>query len=72
VAFDTEAAYRLGCSIGVLYYWIETGQLAVRRGPGRRLNIPWDHQVEADCRTRIQQSGHLTPAARRAKPRKRR
>ena len=68
----TEAAYRLGCSIGVLYYWIETGQLTVRRGPGNRLNIPWDHQVEADCRTRIQQSGHLNPAARRTKPRKRR
>src|SRR6266702_1515158 len=68
----TEAAYRLGCSIGVLYYWIETGQLAVRRGPGNRLNIPWDHQVEAGCRTRIQQSGHLNPAARRTKPRKRR
>jgi excisionase family DNA binding protein len=68
----TEAAYRLGCSIGVLYYWIETGQLAVRRGPGNRLNIPWDHQVEVACRTRIERSGHLNPAARRTKPRKRR
>jgi excisionase family DNA binding protein len=68
----TEAAYRLACSIGVIYYWIETGQLAVRRGPGSRLNIPWDHQVETDCRARIEQSGHLNPAARRTKPRKRR
>ena len=68
----TEAAYRLGCSIGVIYYWIETAQLAVRRGPGNRLNIPWDSQTEASCRNRISQSGHLNPAARRTKPRKRR
>jgi len=68
----TEAAYLLGCSIGVVYYWIDTGQLTVRRGPGNRLNIPWDPRVEAGCRTRIQQSGHLNPAARRSKPRKRR
>jgi DNA invertase Pin-like site-specific DNA recombinase len=68
----TEAAYRLGCSIGVIYYWIETAQLAVRRGPGNRLNIPWDSQTEASCRNRIGQSGHLNPAARRTKPRKRR
>jgi len=68
----TEAAYRLGCSIGVIYYWIETAQLAVRRGPGNRLNIPWDNQTEASCRNRIEQSGHLNPAARRTKPRKRR
>ena len=68
----TEAAYRLGCSISVIYYWIETAQLAVRRGPGNRLNIPWDSQTEASCRNRISQSGHLNPAARRTKPRKRR
>ena len=68
----TEAAYRLGCSIGVIYYWIETAQLAVRRGPGNRLNIPWDGKTEASCRNRIEQSGHLNPAARRTKPRKRR
>ncbi|HUY47325.1 MAG TPA: recombinase family protein [Streptosporangiaceae bacterium] len=68
----TEAAYRLGCSIGVIYYWIETAQLAVRRGPGNRLNIPWDSQTEASCRNRIKQSGHLNPAARRTRPRKRR
>ena len=68
----TDAAYRLGCSIGVIYYWIETAQLAVRRGPGNRLNIPWDSQTEDSCRNRISQSGHLNPAARRTKPRKRR
>ena len=67
----TEAAYRLGCSIGVIYYWIESAQLDVRRGPGGRLFIPWTSKVEAACRRRIARSGHLSPAARRTRPRKR-
>jgi len=68
----TEAAYRLGCSTGVIYYWIETGQLTARRDSGNRLHIPWDDQIQAACRARIEQSGHLNPAARRTKPRRRR
>ena len=68
----TEAACQLGCSTGVIYYWIETGQLTVRRGPGNRLHIPWNDQIQAECRSRIGQSGHLNPAARRTKPRRRR
>ena len=68
----TEAACRLGCSTGVIYYWIETGQLDARRGSGNRLHIPWNDQIQADCRSRIGQSGHLNPAARRTKPRRRR
>jgi len=67
----TEAAYQLGCSIHVIYYWLDTGKLAARRGPGGRLCIPWNDQVQAECRTRIEQSGHLNPAARRTKPRRR-
>ena len=67
----TEAAYRLGCSAGAVYYWIETGQLAARRGSGNRLHIRWDDQIQAECRSRIDQSGHLNPAARRTKPRRR-
>jgi excisionase family DNA binding protein len=67
----TEAAYRLGCSTGAVYYWIETGQLSARRGSGNRLHIPWDDQIQAQCRSRIDQSGHLNPAARRTKPRRR-
>ena len=47
----TEAACRLGCSTGVIYYWIETGQLTARRGSGNRLHIPWNEQVQADCRS---------------------
>jgi DNA invertase Pin-like site-specific DNA recombinase len=67
----TEAAYRLGCSTWVVYYWIHTQQLTARRGAGNRLHIPWDEQVQAACRSRIEQSGHLNPAARRTKPRQR-
>jgi excisionase family DNA binding protein len=67
----TEAAYRLGCSIYVIYDWIETRQLAARRGAGNRLHIPWDKQIQAECRARIEQSGHLNPAARKTRPRQR-
>jgi excisionase family DNA binding protein len=68
----TEAACQLGCSTGVIYYWIETGQLSACRGSGNRLHIPWNDQIQAECRSRIGQSGHLNPAARRTKPRRRR
>jgi len=67
----TEAAYQLGCSIHVIYYWIDTGKLTARRGPGGRLHIPWNGQVQAQCRARIRQSGHLNPAARKTRPRQR-
>jgi hypothetical protein len=65
-----EAARRLGCSAGVLYYWIESAQLDARRGPGNRLCITWTDQLEAACRRRIVESGHLNPAARRTRPRR--
>ena len=61
--------HRLGCSTGVVYYWIKTGKLAARRGTGNRLCIPWTEQIEAECRCRITESGHLNPAARRTTPR---
>ena len=64
-----EAARRLGRSPGVVYYWIETGQLDARRSPGRRLCIPCTPATEAGCRARITSSGHLNPAARRTRPR---
>jgi len=63
-----EAARRLGCSAGVIYYWIESAQLDARRGPGNRLCITWNDQAEAACRRRISQSGHLNPAGRRTRP----
>jgi DNA invertase Pin-like site-specific DNA recombinase len=65
-----EAARRLGCSAGVIYYWIEAAQLDARRGPGNRLCITWNDRVEAACRRRIARSGHLTPAARSTTPRR--
>ena len=65
-----DAARQLGCSPGVIYYWIETGQLEARRGSGNRLCIPWTPDTEAGCRARIAASGHLNPAARRTRPRK--
>jgi DNA invertase Pin-like site-specific DNA recombinase len=67
-----EAAHRLGCSTGVVYYWIESAQLDARRGPGNRLCITWTPEIEAACQRRIAASGHLNPAARRSKPRARR
>ena len=63
-----QAASRLSCSAGVIYYWIESAQLDARRGPGNRLCIPWTARVEAACRRRITGSGHLNPAARRTRP----
>jgi excisionase family DNA binding protein len=59
-----EAASRLGCSTGVIYHWIHTGQLNARRGQGSRLCIPWNSQVHARCRELITQSAHMNRAAR--------
>jgi excisionase family DNA binding protein len=65
-----EAAHRLGCSTGVVYDWVRTGKLPARRGTASRLCIPWTEQIEAECRCRINESGHLNPAVRRIPPRK--
>ena len=56
-----DAAARLGISIGVVYYWIETKQLPAHRGRGNRLCIPWTDDVEMACRNRIANSHHLKP-----------
>ena len=56
-----EVANRLGLSADAVYYWIKVGHLAARRGPGNRLAITWNHDVEVGCRERIASSGHLTP-----------
>ena len=66
-----DAASRTGCSAGVIYYWIENGQLSARRGPGNRLCIPWNDRIEAAARERAAASGHLNPTARRTRPRQR-
>jgi DNA invertase Pin-like site-specific DNA recombinase len=60
-----EAARRLGCHTGVIYYWISNAQLDARRGAGNRLCITWTANIETACRRRIAESAHLNPAARR-------
>jgi excisionase family DNA binding protein len=65
-----QAAERLGCSAGVVYYWLKIGHLEAHRAAGNRLAIPWTNQVETSCRQRLAESGHLNPQARRSKPRK--
>jgi excisionase family DNA binding protein len=67
----TDTANRLGVSTGTVYDWIKTGKLAARRGSGNRLCIPWTQHIEAECRCRITQSGHLNPEARNTLPRSR-
>jgi len=67
----TDTANRLGVSTGTVYDWIKTGKLAARRGSGNRLCIPWTQHIEAECRCRITQSGHLNPDARNTLPRSR-
>jgi DNA invertase Pin-like site-specific DNA recombinase len=57
------AAERLGCSTGVIYYWIENALLHARRGSGNRHCISWTEQIEAVCRARIAASGHLNRPA---------
>ncbi len=64
-----QAAACLGVSANVVYYWIETGHLSANRRPTGRIGIPWNRLIEADCRGRILQSGHLTPKpANRRRP----
>jgi excisionase family DNA binding protein len=60
----TDTATRLGVSTGTVYDWIKTGKLPARRGSGNRLCIPWNEHIEAECRCRITESGHLNPKAR--------
>ena len=55
----SEVARRLGCSTGVVYYWLNTGQLQARRGTGNRHCITWTDHVETECRQRIAESAHL-------------
>jgi hypothetical protein len=57
----TDAARRLAVSIGVIYYWIKVGHLTANRHAASRIGIPWNRTIEAECRGRIYQSGHLTP-----------
>ena len=52
---------RLGCSPGVVYYWIETGQIEARPGSGSLALYPRTPDTEAGCRDRIAAPGTSTP-----------
>jgi excisionase family DNA binding protein len=54
-----QVAAALDISTNVVYYWLETGQLEARKGPGCRWLISYNPDVEDICRTRIATSGHL-------------
>lgn len=54
-----DAAARIGCSTGVVYDWIRAGKLSANRGPGNRWCIPWDDEVQAEYRCRIDGSKHI-------------
>jgi len=56
-----DLAARLGVREGVVYYWIERNQLAARRGPGKRLCVPFSPEVEKACRERIDRSSRIAP-----------
>jgi DNA invertase Pin-like site-specific DNA recombinase len=56
-----HVATRLGVSSGVVYGWINDGQLEARRGSGKRFFIPFDAAIESLCRQRISASTRLVP-----------
>jgi len=56
-----EVAAALTISTNVVYYWLETGGLTARKGPGSRWLIIFTADVEAKCRQRVDASVHLKP-----------
>jgi excisionase family DNA binding protein len=57
-----QVASLLAISTNVVYYWLETGQVPARKGPGSRWLIAFDAHVEQACRRRIAASVHLKPS----------
>jgi excisionase family DNA binding protein len=56
-----QAAQQLGITTNAVYYWLTHGRLTARKDITGRWCIPWNKQVEAECRRQIDTSGHLTP-----------
>ena len=54
-----EVASTLGVRAGVIYHWIDTGQLAVRKTRSGRFAIPFSPATEAACRERVAQSSRI-------------
>jgi len=42
-----------------IYGWVHTGALTARRGPGGRICIPYDAEIEHACRQRAARSVHI-------------
>jgi hypothetical protein len=61
-----EVAAQLHVSSGAVYYWIEHGQLAARRGRNGRWCVAYTPEVEAACRQRVLGSHHIKPESRTA------
>jgi excisionase family DNA binding protein len=56
-----QVAATLAINTNVVYYWLETGWLDARKGPGGRWLIAFTADVERQCRQRIAASVHLKP-----------
>jgi excisionase family DNA binding protein len=56
-----QVAATLAINTNVVYYWLETGWLDARKGPGGRWLIAFTADVESQCRQRIAASVHLKP-----------
>lgn len=54
-----EIASSLSISAGVVYHWIDTGQLVVRKTRSGRFAIPFSAATEEACRERVAQSSRI-------------
>jgi DNA invertase Pin-like site-specific DNA recombinase len=54
-----DIARRLRVSDSAIYDWINSGWLTARRGPGDRICVPFDADIEKACRHRIAMSVHI-------------
>jgi DNA invertase Pin-like site-specific DNA recombinase len=63
-----QAAARLGVVEHALYYWIRCRRLPARKDPSGRWCIPWNPQIEADCRDWITHPEQFAPTGPRPLP----
>jgi excisionase family DNA binding protein len=64
-----QVAATLAINTNVVYYWLETGWLDARKGPGGRWLVAFTANVESQCRQRIAASVHLKPVSQPQTPR---
>ena len=58
-----QVAATLAINTNVVYYWLQTGWLDARKGPGGRWLVAFTANVERQCRQRIAASVHLKPVS---------